>query len=116
VIVLRDESSVDAASLVAIQRAASVAAFADVFPPHTYPYPEEAVLADLRRRLAVGSELVGADEAEAAGRSGSRAAPEGGSSSSSSFPSGGVQASAALSTTAWSPDDLATSCCKVGRG
>ena len=35
----------DAATLLAIQRAASVAAFAHIFPPERYPFPDDDVLA-----------------------------------------------------------------------
>ena len=35
-----------------IQREASIAGFARIFPPERYPFPDDAVRADLRRQLA----------------------------------------------------------------
>jgi GNAT superfamily N-acetyltransferase len=44
--------SVDDLELVfSIQREASIAGYADVFPPERYPYPDEAVRSALRRQL-----------------------------------------------------------------
>jgi GNAT superfamily N-acetyltransferase len=58
---LRDVAAADAPALVALQKAASVAAFAHVFPPRRYPFPEHAVLDDLVRRLSAGSEVLVAE-------------------------------------------------------
>jgi GNAT superfamily N-acetyltransferase len=60
---LRDGTADDALVLVSLQKEASVTAFAHVFPPDRYPFPEEAVLDDLHARLSAGSELVVAEKA-----------------------------------------------------
>ena len=61
---LRDGSVDEAEALVAVQKAASLAAFARVFPPERFPYPEQAVLADLRGRLTGGSTAIVAVDGE----------------------------------------------------
>jgi GNAT superfamily N-acetyltransferase len=44
--------SVDDLDLVfSIQREASIAGFSNVFPPERYPYPDEAVLSEVRKQL-----------------------------------------------------------------
>jgi GNAT superfamily N-acetyltransferase len=59
---LRDGCVADAEDLVAIHRAAALAAYADVFPPDRYPYPRSHVLAALRDRLAGGFEAIVAED------------------------------------------------------
>ncbi len=59
---LRDGAPEDASSLVSLQKQVSVAAFAHVFPPELYPFPEEAVLADLEQRMAANLEVIVAEE------------------------------------------------------
>jgi GNAT superfamily N-acetyltransferase len=51
---IRLASSVDAATLFGIQRAASLAAFAHVFPPERHPFPDGAIRAEWEARLADG--------------------------------------------------------------
>ena len=51
---LRTATPADAETLFAIQRAASLAAFAHVFPPGEYPYPDDAIRAEWQRRLTDG--------------------------------------------------------------
>ncbi len=66
---IREAGSADLDALFAIQKAASEAAYAHVYPPDLYPYPDEAVKADMARRLA-GEEatyLVAEDDGRAVG-------------------------------------------------
>jgi GNAT superfamily N-acetyltransferase len=49
---IRAATSGDAEMLFAIQRTTSLAAFADVFPPDRYPFPDEAVRMRWREFLA----------------------------------------------------------------
>lgn len=55
---LRPASPRDAERLFEIQRAASVAAFAHVYPPERFPYPDADVRALVCKRLASGPEGV----------------------------------------------------------
>jgi GNAT superfamily N-acetyltransferase len=49
--VIRRGSLSDLELIFSIQREASIAGFASVFPPERYPYPDEAVRRDLRTQL-----------------------------------------------------------------
>ena len=49
---IRRGGSADLELVFAIQREASLAGFANVFPPELYPYPDAAVRAELRTQLA----------------------------------------------------------------
>jgi GNAT superfamily N-acetyltransferase len=51
---IRAATPEDAETLFTIQRTASLAAFADVFPPAEYPYPDDAILAEWQQRLTDG--------------------------------------------------------------
>jgi GNAT superfamily N-acetyltransferase len=62
VIRLRDGSADDVEALVAVHRAAALAAYGEVFPPDRYPYPEQETLADVAARLAGGGVIVGEGE------------------------------------------------------
>jgi len=48
---IRKASAADLDALLAVQKAASTAAYAHVYPPERYPYPEDAVRSDIGRRL-----------------------------------------------------------------
>jgi GNAT superfamily N-acetyltransferase len=50
--VIRRARPDESESLLRIQRAAAVAAFAHVFPPDRYPFPDDGVRADWERALA----------------------------------------------------------------
>ena len=66
---IREATPADLDVLFAIQKAASTAAYAHVYPPDRYPYPDEAVKDDMARRLA-GEEaeyLVAEEEGRAVG-------------------------------------------------
>jgi GNAT superfamily N-acetyltransferase len=51
---MRAATPADAEALFTIQRTAALAAYAHVFPPAEYPYPDDAVRAEWQRRLADG--------------------------------------------------------------
>jgi GNAT superfamily N-acetyltransferase len=51
-VTIREAGPDDLDALLAVQKAASTAAYADVYPPERYPYPDEAVREDIARRLA----------------------------------------------------------------
>jgi GNAT superfamily N-acetyltransferase len=51
---IRAATPADAETLFAIQRTASLAAFAHLFPPAEYPYPDEAIRAEWHLRLTDG--------------------------------------------------------------
>ena len=51
---IRPATLADAATLFGIQRAASLAAFAHVFPPDRYPFPDTAIRAEWDTRLSDG--------------------------------------------------------------
>jgi len=63
VIALRGGVLEDAPALVAVEKAASLAAFPHVFPPELYPYPDAAVLEDLLARIATGTEVIVSEDA-----------------------------------------------------
>ena len=56
--VLRDASAADVETLYAIQRAGSLAAFARIFPPARYPFPDDAVRARWREAVTDPSRRV----------------------------------------------------------
>jgi GNAT superfamily N-acetyltransferase len=62
VIRLRAGSVEDAEALVAVHRAAALAAYGDVFPPDLYPYPEQETRDDVAARLADDGVVVAEDE------------------------------------------------------
>ncbi len=64
---LRDGSAKDAQALVAVHRTAALAAYADVFPPDRYSYPEQETLAVLVGRLAEGAVIVAEEDGELVG-------------------------------------------------
>jgi GNAT superfamily N-acetyltransferase len=49
---IREASPADLDELLLVQKAASTAAFAHVYPPDRYPYPDEAIRKEIARRLA----------------------------------------------------------------
>ena len=49
---IREASPADLGALFAVQKAASAAAFAHLYPPDLYPYPDEAIRNEIARRLA----------------------------------------------------------------
>jgi GNAT superfamily N-acetyltransferase len=49
---VREASPADLDALFCVQKAASTAAFAHVYPPDRYPYPDEAIRKEIARRLA----------------------------------------------------------------
>ena len=49
---VRDAGPHDVETLYALQRAGSVAAFADIFPPDRYPFPDDAVRSRWREAVA----------------------------------------------------------------
>jgi GNAT superfamily N-acetyltransferase len=49
---IREASPADLDELLSVQKAASTAAFAHVYPPDRYPYPDEAIKTEIARRLA----------------------------------------------------------------
>jgi GNAT superfamily N-acetyltransferase len=51
---IRPATLADVATLFGIQRAASLAAFAHVFPPDRYPFPDAAIRAEWDTRLSDG--------------------------------------------------------------
>jgi GNAT superfamily N-acetyltransferase len=51
---IRAATPADAEALFAIQRTASLAAFAHIFPPAEHPYPDDAVRAEWQERLTDG--------------------------------------------------------------
>jgi GNAT superfamily N-acetyltransferase len=51
---IRVATTIDAEMLFTIQRTASLAAFAHVFPPADYPYPDDAIRAEWQQRLTDG--------------------------------------------------------------
>jgi GNAT superfamily N-acetyltransferase len=50
-VTIREASPVDLDALFAVQKAASTAGFAHVYPPDRYPYPDEAIRSEIARRL-----------------------------------------------------------------
>jgi GNAT superfamily N-acetyltransferase len=64
---LRDGSTEDALALVAVHRAAALAAYGGVFPPDRYAYPEQEVLRYLAGRLAESTVIVAEEDGEAVG-------------------------------------------------
>ena len=59
---LRDGWAEDAQALVAVHRAAALAAYGDVFPPDRYAYPEQETLDDVTAQLADGGVIVAEGE------------------------------------------------------
>jgi GNAT superfamily N-acetyltransferase len=51
---MRAATPADAEALFTIQRTAALAAYAHVFPPAEYPYPDDAVRAEWQQRLTDG--------------------------------------------------------------
>jgi GNAT superfamily N-acetyltransferase len=51
-VTIREATPADLEALFAIQKAASTAAYAHIYPPDLYPYPDEEVKDDMARRLA----------------------------------------------------------------
>jgi GNAT superfamily N-acetyltransferase len=50
-VTIREASSADLDALFAVQKAASVAAYAHVYPPDRYAYPDDAIRKEIARRL-----------------------------------------------------------------
>jgi RimJ/RimL family protein N-acetyltransferase len=74
-VAIREARPDDAETLFAIQKAASLAAFADVYPPDRYPYPDEAILGRWRAVVADpdAAALVAERDGEAVGAAAVRA-------------------------------------------
>jgi GNAT superfamily N-acetyltransferase len=71
-VTIREAAPWDLDALVAIQKAASTAAFAHVYPPEVYPYPDEAVRAEIARRVTLdeASYLVAEEDGQPVGFAG----------------------------------------------
>ncbi len=95
---IRPARADDAETLLAVQRDACLVAFAHIFPPEDYPFPDEGVLANWRMVLAEPETEVYIAEAEAFRSARCRSAP-GSSARSTSCRRTSAPASAALSTT-----------------
>ena len=91
--VIRQSGRDEAETHFAIQRAACVDAFPDIFPPEEYPFPDDAIRE--RWRHATGTVLVAERDGRVVGVAWSKSA---GCTASMSFRSGGERTSAASCT------------------